>query len=142
MKNNETDQLDQLVEKAGVGDMEAREFMSRDVMVMQEGYSIKTAIEILRVHKISGAPVIKPTGEIIGIISSYDLLIQASAKNLTSGITFNKNVFFIEEDTPLKKIIVLLYQKKFRRLPVVNKSKKVVGIVSRIDVLSKILEGR
>lgn len=141
-KDSESEQLDQLVQQAGVGNLQAKEFMSRDVMVMQEGYSIKTAIEILKVHKISGAPVIKPTGQIIGILSSYDLLIQASAKDLTSGITYNKNVFYIEEDTPLKKIIALLYQKKFRRLPVVNKDKKVVGIVSRIDVLSKILEGR
>ena len=142
MADSKEKKIEKLVEISSVGELKAKDFMSRDVMVVQEGYSIKTAIEILRVHKISGAPVINPTGHLIGILSSYDLLIQASVQDLATGIKYNENVFSIEEDTPLKKIIVLLYQKKYRRLPVVNKDMKVTGIVSRIDVLSKILDGK
>ncbi|MBT7609563.1 MAG: CBS domain-containing protein [Bacteriovoracaceae bacterium] len=133
-------QLEKSVASSKAGRLKAHQFMSRDVMAIQEGYSIKTAIEILKVHKISGAPVIKPTGELIGIISSYDLLIQASVNDLHSSIKFNTNVFSITEEMTLKEIIILLYKKKFRRLPVVNSYNKVTGIVSRIDVLSKILK--
>jgi IMP dehydrogenase len=140
MTKEESNYLEKFVASSRAGRLEAREFMSRDVMVVQEGYSIKTAIEILKVHKISGAPVILPSGELIGIISSYDLLIQASVNELHSAIKFNTNVFSIKEDTTLKEIVIILYKKKFRRIPVVNSKNKVIGIVSRIDVLSKILK--
>jgi CBS domain-containing protein len=140
MTKKDQDNIQQFVASSKAGNIEARDFMSRDVMVVQKGYSIKTAIEILKVHKISGAPVIKPSGELIGIISSYDLLLQASAYDLQSPIKYNETFFSIRETVILKEIVILLYKKKFRRIPVVNEKNKVVGIISRIDVLSKILK--
>ena len=140
-KEKINDKIESFVASTKIGLLKAKEFMSRDVMVVQKGYSIKTAIEILKVHKISGAPVIAASGELIGIISSYDLLLQASSNDLQSPITYTEKVYSIKEDTPLKEILILLYQKKYRRFPVVNEKNKVTGVVSRIDVLSKILKG-
>jgi CBS domain-containing protein len=139
-KEKTDDKIEKIVATSQLGLLEARDFMSRDVMVVQEGYSIKTAIEILKIHKVSGAPVIAASGELIGIISSYDLLLQASSTDLYSPISYTKNVLSVNESTPLKEILILLYKKKFRRFPVVNNKKKVTGVVSRIDVLSKILK--
>ena len=52
-------------------------------MVLEENYTIKGTIEIFRVHKISEAPIVDFQKKIIGVISEYDLLIQAASKAIT-----------------------------------------------------------
>jgi len=51
----------------------------------------------------------------------------------------NKDVISVEEDTPLDEVSRLLVQNDIKRVPVL-KGKKVVGVVSRRDILRYILE--
>jgi len=54
-------------------------------------------------------------------------------------IDYMKDLISVAPDTPLKDVLVLLYKKKIRRIPVVAKDQTVLGIVTRMDVLLKLI---
>jgi len=138
--DNSHKQMDAKVSKNKLGDIPVSKIMKQKPICLRPNYSIKGTIETFRTHHISGAPVIDEEGKIIGIVSEYDLLIQAAAKTLNSSIDYNKKVFFIKQTTNLKDVLILLYKNKFKRIPVVDDHERVVGSVSRIDVLAYIAE--
>lgn len=136
--------LKEKAEQALVSDTPARAFMSKSVFSVPEGTKIYNAIKMLSTQKISGAPVVNGARKLVGILSEYDLLIQAATKDLAQPVEYNKKVITVFAETTLKEILILLYNNKvhFRRVPVINSSNEVVGIVSRIDVLNQLLKGR
>ena len=112
------------------------QFMSPDSMVLEENYTIKGTIEIFRVHKISGAPIVDFQKKILGVISEYDLLIQAASRPLHFQIEYKSQIIAVNPDTVLKDVLVMLYKKKLKWMPVITKEGYVQGIVTRIDVLN------
>jgi acetoin utilization protein AcuB len=108
---------------------------------VKPNYSIKTTIETFKVHKISCAPVITDDGKILGIISEHDLLIQAGSKAMDLPIDYNSKVTAIVPEATIKELLILFYTKKLKHVPVVDRANFVLGIVSRIDLLSYLLSG-
>jgi predicted transcriptional regulator len=133
--NNHKKILDK-AQKANIGETPVAQFMTSNVIVLKADFSVKTTIEIFRTHHINGAPVVDFQNMIIGVISEYDLLIQAASGLLSGRINFKTNITTIYSDTTLKEVLVILYKQKFKWMPVVNKENYVQGIVSRIDVLN------
>lgn len=122
--------------QAQLGDVPVSQFMSTHVITLKENYTVKSTIETFRIHHISGAPVVDYQNKIIGVISEYDLLIQAASKLLSGPIDFQSNIVAISPDTTLKEVLVILYKQKLKWMPVTNKEGYVQGVVSRIDVLN------
>ncbi|MCB9062178.1 MAG: CBS domain-containing protein [Halobacteriovoraceae bacterium] len=140
-KNLDQDGVDRIIEKAqanNIGRIPARELMTRKPITILPKSTISYAIEVLQNHRISGLPVTTDDKKLLGLISEYDLLLQAAKGELTDLIKYRDKVLTVQEDTPLKEILITLYSKRIRRLPVVDKNNYLVGIVSRIDVLAKL----
>ncbi|MBK9038551.1 MAG: CBS domain-containing protein [Bdellovibrionales bacterium] len=132
--------LHAVADRKKISEKPVRDFMSRRVLSIVSGTKIYFAVKMLQTHGISGAPVVDASGSLIGIVSDYDLLLQAATRDVADPLEYNKDVLSVREETPLRDIIIILYKKKFRRLPVVDSTNKVVGIVSRVDVLMELLE--
>jgi len=111
-------------------------FMVTNFVSLRENYSIRHTIETFRIHHISGAPVIDEKGQLLGIISEYDLLIQAASKKLSSTIDFKVDVKYAYPETSLKEVLIMLYKERLKWIPVIDKNQYVLGTVSRIDVLN------
>jgi len=122
--------------KANLGETPVFDFMNEQVITLKANYSLKSTIETFRVHHISGAPVVDFQNKIIGVISEYDLLIQASSRSLSDPIKFNSKIISIFPETTLKDVLVILYKQKLKWMPVINKENYIKGVVSRIDVLN------
>lgn len=131
--------MKRVAEEQDLAETPVHEFMSEPVLSITAGTRIYFAVKMLQTHKISGAPVVDNSGHLIGIVSDYDLLLQAATRDVSSPLEFRKEVLCVEMNTPLKEVIVHLYKTKYRRLPVVDPARRVVGVVSRIDVLMKLL---
>ncbi len=129
-----------LAEKAQVSLMQAMDFMSTPVTTIGRDQSIKSTMETLVNKRISGAPVVDDSSKIIGIISEYDLLLQGATKDLLSPIEYSSPAITISPTTTLKEILVILHKKKVKRLPVVDKSGNVLGIISRRNILSTLIK--
>ncbi len=111
-------------------------FMTSNVISLQRNYSIKSTIESFRVHRIAGAPIVDSENKIIGVISEYDLLLQAASKSMASLIEYKTDVIAVTPETTLKEVLVILYKRKLKWMPVINKENYLQGVVARIDVLS------
>ncbi|MBC7538960.1 MAG: CBS domain-containing protein [Bacteriovorax sp.] len=121
---------------ANIGDTPVSQFMTSHVIMLKADFTVKSTIEIFHIHHISGAPVVDYQNMMIGIVSEYDLLIQAASGLLSGRINFKTNITSIYPETTLKEVLVILYKQKLKWMPVVNKENYVQGIVSRIDVLN------
>ncbi len=118
----------------------AQEIMSREVLTVKEGTSIEEVLKILMNNRITGVPVVDTQNEMIGVVSEYDLIQQISSMTgeevvLTNPCSFTKGAAAISETAELKEVLHYLLDLKFRRLPVVNAQKKLVGIITRRDII-------
>ena len=136
----------------------AEEIMSRDVVSVKSDTGIHEAERILIRDKISGMPVVDNENHVIGMISTSDLLVFAG---IPRGHVFNDvvmkyilrksvprhragkkvedvmstSIITVSTDTTVKKIAAILDRKGIKRVPVVDEGNKLVGIVSRGDIL-------
>ncbi len=119
----------------------AKEIMSTELVHATEDMTIEEALKILINHRITGLPVVDGKGKMTGVLSEYDILSQiAKAKQMKAElfqerIVYSKKVDAILESTPLKSIMKEFIDTKYRRLPVVDKKGKLVGIITRRDLM-------
>ncbi|MCS7187018.1 MAG: CBS domain-containing protein [Armatimonadetes bacterium] len=113
----------------------AKDIMTTKVVTVKPSTSISDAARLLVSKKISGVPVVdeKDKTKVVGILTEADLL-AAPAGAKTVGDVMKKRVVSVCPDTTVEEIANLLVKKKIKRVPVIDAG-KLVGIVSRIDVL-------
>lgn len=136
MSDNNHKKILEKVHQANIGETPVSQYMNTHVLLLKSDFTIKSTIEMFRIHHISGAPVVDYQDKIIGVISEHDLLIQAASGLLSDHIIFKTNITSIYPDTTLKEVLVILYKQKLKWVPVINKENYVQGVVSRIDVLN------
>jgi CBS domain-containing protein len=77
----------------------------------------------------------------VGIVSDYDIIKQLSGKkkpkagDFLAPVEYSPKADFVYTTTPLPQIIELFVGSRFRRLPVVDKTDKLVGIITRRDLV-------
>ena len=140
--------------------MEARDIMVSPVVTVAPDCSVQDAARILLHYRISGAPVVDDTGQIVGIISEGDLLrrietatersrpswlrflisdgdlaseyVKARARNVTDAMT--RSVISATVDMPIKDVAALLEKHSIKRVPVLAGG-RLVGIISRANLV-------
>ena len=118
--------------------MLAKNIMTRDVITVNPTMTIKNLAMTLIKNQISGAPVAAKNGKIVGVVSEADIVAK-KGKDVKAIMT--KNIIAVAEDTPVEEIAQLMTTHKIKRLPVMS-GDKVVGIVSRADIVSAIALGK
>lgn len=119
----------------------ARDVMTPNVMTLKEGTSLEEAIKALINKKITGMPVVDSKNRMIGIISEYDVLKQFSAAkdfksvDFSAPVEFTRKVNAVSDTASLSEIISLFLNAKYRRLPVVDLEGKLLGIITRRDLM-------
>lgn len=118
--------------------MLAKDIMTRDVITVGLTASIKNLAKILTQNQISGVPVTDKKGKIRGLVSEADIVAKKGkqVKDIMS-----KNVVGVTDDTPVEKVASVMTTHKINRLPVMRGA-KLVGIVSRADIVGAIAMGK
>ena len=84
-------------------------------------------------------PIVASDGKVVGIVSEFDLLkaIMEGKKlwTVTAGDIMATGIISVTQDTPAMEIIQLLQSKHLIRVAVVDAEGKLVGVVSRRDIL-------
>jgi len=119
--------------------------MNRDVITVNPNTPIYEALDRLHKHKVSGLPVVTPTGQVVGILTQKDVLKILIDKTLEIHKTTNdymtrEVICFSEEDSAIE-ICKFFLRSHIRRVPIVRDG-ILVGIVSRRDIVSLILEAK
>lgn len=121
-----------------------KEIMKTDVLTVKRKTEIYEAINILVENNITGLPVVNDDMTVAGIISEKDVLrllydMEDKPGNVEDFMT--KDVVCFDEEESLIDITEHLIRNDFRRVPILKEG-KLVGILSRKDVISCILRLR
>jgi len=147
--------------------MKIKDIMTREVISITPNIGIVEIYNIFREKRIGGLPVIDKKGDIVGIVTKKELLavmlpdyftmiedflfvddfgaLDEELENLPELNLFLaedlmvKEVATIDEDASLLKAPVIMHKYNIKHLPVV-KGKKLVGVVTRSNILKALIE--
>jgi CBS domain-containing protein len=137
--------MESLFEKGASTAVEIRpvkDVMTRSLITFHTDTQVKDAIEILIRKKISGAPVVDAAGKLVGMFSEKDGLkvfirdAYVGQPLGTVGEVMSSRPEYIDEDVDVFRAAEIFILNHFRRLPVLDSHKYLVGLVSRKDILS------
>jgi CBS-domain-containing membrane protein len=132
-----------------------KEVMTTHVVAVRKNASFKDMAARLREHRVSAFPVLDDDDKVIGVVSEADLLTkealeygggkvsgmlhyreQAKAAALTAEDLMTTPPVTIGPRDFVSQAARLMYSRRVKRLPVVDDDGRLIGIVSRADVLS------
>jgi CBS domain-containing protein len=114
--------------------MRVSEAMTREVRVATPGQSIRDVARIMA-EIDAGAMPVGENDRLIGMITDRDIAIRGVAlgkgpETPVREVMSSEQVLYCYEDDELDKVAKNMGDERVRRLPVVNKEKRLVGIVS------------
>lgn len=135
-----------------------RDVMSKSVITIKRDADLHEAAKLLSENRISGMPVIDADNRVIGVISEADVLMLAGMSlehtfkdvlrkilgepvpaRTTSGKKVENVMSFppitSKADDNITEVARVLDERRIKRLPVVDGEGKLVGIVSRADIV-------
>lgn len=143
--------------------MKVRDFMITKVFTIKPSNTVKELLQILNSNRIGGVPVVDDKDHLVGIVSDGDVLRYLSPKPLgVAGLVYiiedgkfedvlvekldtpvkeimtKRNVLFVSPDEEFEDTIRLLSRHHYKKLPVVNGAGRVVGVLSRGDIIHNI----
>jgi CBS domain-containing protein len=124
------------MEKADVS-LRVEDVMITEVITIDENASVKDAANIMNKYEI-GSLIAVRKGKAIGIITERDLLKRVivdakNAKKTKVSEAMSSPLEVIAAGTDLEEAIRLMFQKKIKKLPVVDKT-RLIGLVSLTDI--------
>lgn len=146
-----------------------RNVMTKDVITVNENDTVEKCANLLNRYHLSGLPVVDDEGYVKGIITEGDLIKHNSAVQVPAFMEILGGIIYLEDpnkylenvkksmgyfvETVMTDDVVtigpladveetarLLVQKKLKRLPVVDESGKLIGIVSRKDIMNHLFD--
>lgn len=143
-----------------------KEFMISDVISVKEDTTLKALLKLLVSHKIGGVPVVNEDNVLVGVISDGDvirylkpnsrtifdmfaLVMVSEQEKLTDKLRYaltkpvsnmmkTKNIKTLRPNNDIDDALRMFSHYRFKKIPVIDSSKKVVGVVSRGDLLRHI----
>jgi CBS domain-containing protein len=119
--------------------------MSRDVKVVGPDTSMREAAQHMRDGDFGLLPVVEDD-RIIGTISDRDITVRgvAEGKDPTSKVrdAMSTGLAWVYEDESIEYALELMSKRQVRRLPVISRAKRLVGIVALGDISEKKSEAK
>jgi CBS domain-containing protein len=119
----------------------AADFMSTVLVTAAAEMRITQVIELMLNHKVSSLPVVDAEMNLQGIITEYDVMnlaFSGEAARTQVGEVMARNVVTFALTDDLETVANTCLQRRIHRGPVVQEG-KVVGVISRRDILGEIL---
>jgi CBS domain-containing protein len=117
--------------------MKVEEIMVRNVITLQRDFSIYVAVKIMNKNRI-GCLVVVNKGQVVGILTERDVLerVVEKCKNpqeTKASEIMTEKVMVGKPDMELVEVTNLLFEKKVKKLPIVE-GNKLVGLVTLTDI--------
>jgi len=136
-----------------------KDVMTTRVIWVKENAPFRGMAAVLHRQRVSAFPVLDDDGKVIGVVSEADMLAKEAlgsepegmpgmiagmlrrrehqkARGTTAGELMTSPAVTVTPDDTVERAAQLMYTRKVKRLPVVNATGHLVGIISRADVLS------
>lgn len=117
--------------------MNISEVMTKEVNVIDRNKSVQEAASIMRDNDIGSLPVAE-NDKLIGVLTDRDLtkkiLAEGKSPDTKVGDCVDKKIRYCFDDQSVDEVSDQMSDLKIRRMPVMNRDKKLVGIVSLGDL--------
>ena len=118
--------------------MKISEIMTREPELIDPNASIREAATRMRSENIGALPV-GENDRLIGMVTDRDIVVRAVAEDRPSGTTsvrdvMSAKIFYVFEDDDLDAAARCMAEHQVRRLPVLNRDKRLTGIVALADL--------
>lgn len=117
--------------------MKVSEVMTKDVMIANPNQSISEAARMMAECDAGALPV-GENDRLVGVVTDRDIAIRAVAQHRSPDTpvreVMSKEVLYCYDDESIEHVAKNMGDNQVRRLPVVNRDKRLVGIVSFADV--------
>lgn len=145
--------------------MKISEIMVREVTTLSENMSAKEGLDLLFKLHISGLPVVNGEGKLVGMFTEKEIMAyllpsyiekvgkfiyEQECKSIKKKLSelskikvnqlMRRDVVTTFEDVNLSEMARVMLTKKARRIPVIAKDARLIGIVCRYDVLMAMLQ--
>jgi CBS-domain-containing membrane protein len=111
--------------------------MTRDVVTVRPSTTYAACIRLMRMHGVGALPVVDES-KVVGIVCMTDLLLKRRDGGAAS-FFMTPPVITTSPDTPISAAVRRMFEHAINRLPVVDAERRLVGILSRSDVLRMFL---
>ncbi len=138
--------------------MKIAQIMTTDVVTVPPSKSLKDAAELLLEHRISGMPVVTSNGDVLGVLSETDILFKERVQDTrrpgllrrrpttsdddviklsarTVGAAMTMPALTIGADRTVAEAATIMLERGVNRLPVVDVEGRLVGLVTRSDIV-------
>lgn len=113
--------------------------MTHAAISVDTGTQFKDIVESMRQWRISALPVLSADGRVAGVVSEADLLLKAQgmdeSRAVTAGRLMTAPAVTVTKDATIAGAARLMARGHLKRLPVVDDDGRLVGVVSRGDLL-------
>ena len=118
--------------------MQVQEIMTRDVTLIDPNTTVSDAARKMRADDIGALPV-GENDRLIGVVTDRDIAMRAVAEDRFPGTTsvrevMSNRVYYCFEDDNVQEAADVMAQHQVRRLPVLNRDKRLVGVVALADL--------
>ena len=117
--------------------MKIRDAMTRDVRMVRPDQPIREAAHLMAELDIGALPV-QDNDRLVGMITDRDIAVRAVAEGRGAdtriGDVMTNDIKYCYEDQEIEEVTRNMGEQRLRRLPVMNRDKRLVGIVSLGDV--------
>ncbi|MBN1208944.1 MAG: CBS domain-containing protein [Myxococcaceae bacterium] len=120
----------------------AREIMTRGVKTVRRDSSLREVAQLMKDEDCGVVPIVDERGILVGIVTDRDLVIRAftggkTPDQLLAGDVMTDDVECVHPDEDIHSIIELMGKKQIRRIPVVERDDRVIGIISMGDIANR-----
>ncbi|MEM3341157.1 MAG: CBS domain-containing protein [Thermoplasmata archaeon] len=124
--------------KAELLDIKAKNIMTKDVVSAERHEKVSEILGRMKTHGIHEIPVIEKN-KVLGLVSYSNILKKRQIPVSTAVENIMVRAPKVTEDHNIIDITRLMLDTDFKALPVIDNEDKIVGIVSRIDILKNVL---
>lgn len=123
-------------------ELTAEKIMNSPIISLNNKNTIREAQIIMKNEQISGIPIVNENQELINIITMEDILntLEEGGIEKTIEKLGNKKIIYLCRGDKFEKIIDYMTKYGYGRYPVVNEGKKLLGIITKQDILFTILK--
>jgi CBS domain-containing protein len=124
------------------------EICNRDVVIVKSSDTIQEAAKLMRQYHVGDVVVVEERGGVrvpVGIVTDRDLVVEILATELDPGVItvgdiMERELVTVKESTGIFEAIQYMRSKAVRRLPIVDESGALLGILSLDDLLELLSE--
>jgi CBS-domain-containing membrane protein len=147
--------------------MLVRDIMTQEVITVRRDARVAAIARLFRKHAVSGLPVVDDKGAVVGIITEKDLIARHARPHFPHYVRLLDSVIYLERpkryedsmrhilattagelmtapvrtvgpDTDVQDLAALMVEEGVNPVPVLDEEGRMIGIVSRTDVLNMI----